>query len=349
MPEVSVIIPVYNVEAYLEQCLDSILGQSFRDFELIAVDDCSPDGSADILRRYEREDARVRVVSLRENVGMGLARNAGLNVASGRYVWFIDSDDSIAPRSLETIVARARATDAEVVLFGWVRSFADGSSEPESGEAFLAAAPELFRAGQAPDVLRVLHVVWNKLIRRDLLDRIGVRFTTGLYEDTSFSLPVLVAATRITTLPGAFVNYRQRTASATKTLSERHLDVILHWDLALTLIEQIGIDSNGDAARKVRVVLFRRMLRHCLYVLLKSNRVPVHAHPEYFRRFRDLYRKHHPGPRYRAGGPGETMQHHIIKMGSLPLLRLYSRARGLQRSLGKRRSAGIKRSGEAAS
>ena len=114
IPAVSVIIPVYNVEAYLEQCVDSVLSQSFDDFEIILVDDESPDGSGEICERYAASDTRVSVVH-KKNGGLGYARNTGLEKAVGRYVFFLDSDDYLPADALERLYALAVAHGADVV------------------------------------------------------------------------------------------------------------------------------------------------------------------------------------------------------------------------------------------
>lgn len=105
MPTISVIVPVYNVEPYLRQCVDSILGQTFRDFELILVDDGSPDGCPAICDEYAKMDSRVKVIH-KENGGLSSARNAGLDVAKGKYIAFVDSDDWIHPEMSETMQNR---------------------------------------------------------------------------------------------------------------------------------------------------------------------------------------------------------------------------------------------------
>ena len=111
MTLLSIVLPVYKVQGYLRQCLDSVLEQSFRDFEIVAVDDCSPDHSGTILAEYATRDPRVRVLSLPENVGLGRARNAGLAQATGEYVWFVDSDDWLAAGALIAVADRLRATE----------------------------------------------------------------------------------------------------------------------------------------------------------------------------------------------------------------------------------------------
>ena len=106
MPRFSIIVPVFKVQGYLRECLDSVLGQSYPDFEVIAVDDCSPDGCGAILDEYAARDERVQVMHLPENVGLGRARNAGLEEARGDYVLFLDSDDFYTPGLLAAVAAR---------------------------------------------------------------------------------------------------------------------------------------------------------------------------------------------------------------------------------------------------
>ena len=106
MPRFSVIVPVHKVQAYLHACLDSVLGQSYRDIEVMAVDDRSPDGCGAILDAYAARDERVRVLHLPENVGLGRARNAGMPLATGDYLLFLDSDDTLTPGALRALADR---------------------------------------------------------------------------------------------------------------------------------------------------------------------------------------------------------------------------------------------------
>ena len=117
MCKVSVIIPVYNVEKYLPACLDSVLGQSLADIEVIAIDDASPDGSAKILAEYAARDARVKIITLRENHMQGYGRNRGLEKAGGEYVYFLDSDDMIRPEALEELYLAAKKDDLDGIAF----------------------------------------------------------------------------------------------------------------------------------------------------------------------------------------------------------------------------------------
>ncbi|MFV0635182.1 glycosyltransferase family 2 protein [Mitsuokella sp. WILCCON 0060] len=119
MPEISVIVPVYNAEKYLDRCVKSILGQTFSDIELILVDDGSPDKSGELCDRWAKEDNRVRVIH-QENAGAGAARNAGLAIARGHYINFVDSDDWIAPQMYEILYKLIRRTSAPIAMTGMI-------------------------------------------------------------------------------------------------------------------------------------------------------------------------------------------------------------------------------------
>src|SRR5438105_10130151 len=109
-PRFSVIVPCFRVQGFLRECMDSVLAQDFTDFEVIAVDDCSPDASGAILDEYAAADDRVQVLHLPEDVGLGLARNAGLEKVTGDYVLFLDSDDTLVPVALSALADRPAAT-----------------------------------------------------------------------------------------------------------------------------------------------------------------------------------------------------------------------------------------------
>ncbi len=122
MPEITVIVPVYNVEQYLRRCIDSILRQSFQDFELICVNDCSPDGSQAILEEYKnRYPDKVRVLVNQINMGLGKTRERGIEHALGRYITFVDSDDYIKEDYLETYEAKMRETDVDLIVGGYTK------------------------------------------------------------------------------------------------------------------------------------------------------------------------------------------------------------------------------------
>lgn len=124
MPKVSIIVPVYNVEKYLDRCMRSLLGQTLKDVEIIMVDDGSPDGCPALCDEYARRDARVKVIH-KQNAGLGYARNTGLDVATGEYVAFVDSDDYVDLEMYEKLYVTAIRTESDVVYCGFNRFYSE--------------------------------------------------------------------------------------------------------------------------------------------------------------------------------------------------------------------------------
>lgn len=184
---VSVIVPVYNAERWLEACIDSILAQTFTDFELLLVNDGSCDGSGDICRRYASLDGRIRFFDT-PNRGVSAARNLALDNARGEYVVFVDADDYVLPDHLALL--SARAADDTMVVCNFSEQRGDRTiAAPmrdccvEGREASLAVFAEQFR-------YRWLNLVWNKIFSRAVIERHGLRFNEGLCygEDTVFAI-----------------------------------------------------------------------------------------------------------------------------------------------------------------
>jgi CDP-glycerol glycerophosphotransferase len=330
MTLLSVVLPVYRVQGYLRQCLDSLLGQSFTDLEIIAVDDCSPDGSGAILAEYAERDPRVRVLTLPANVGLGRARNAGLDAATGDYVWFVDSDDWVAETALGAVARRLRDTSADVLFVGFDRVHWDGRVEEGSGHSALAEAPEIFTAEAYPKILNVLHVAWNKVVRRDLLTTMGFRFGQGWYEDVSFTYPVLVVAERITALPRVCVHYRQRrTGAITRTVDDRHFQIFDHWADALAQVEK-----HVDRTSALWALLVRRMIWHYLIVLRNPERVRRAARKRFYVRMHEHYRTYVPAGGYPPPEGLQATRHRLVGRGDYPLYRAWDLA-------GQARDAGV--------
>lgn len=123
-PLISVVVPIYNVEKYLRKCIDSILSQSYANLEIILVDDGSPDNSGEICDEYANRDHRIKVIH-KENGGLSSARNAGLDVCTGEYISFIDSDDFVSPYFIQALYSAAEKYDADVTTYNWYFSFSD--------------------------------------------------------------------------------------------------------------------------------------------------------------------------------------------------------------------------------
>ncbi|QNE77016.1 glycosyltransferase [Streptomyces finlayi] len=283
MPRFSVIVPAYRVQAYLHECLDSVSGQSFKDFEIIVVDDGSPDACGAIADEYAGRDHRFSVVHLPENTGLGPARNAGIAEASGDYLIFLDGDDTLLPDALRTIADRIAATGCpDVLVYDYTRVYWSGRTvRNQLAQHLTETGPPSFRLADRPELLKVLMVVWNKAYRREFVEAEGFTFPPGYYEDTPWTYPVLMAAGSIAVLDAVCVGYRQRRrGNILSTTSRRHFDVFDQYDRVFAFIDE----RPGLAVW--RPVMFRRMLDHFSTLFTSHGRLPPGTRAEFFRRAR---------------------------------------------------------------
>jgi CDP-glycerol glycerophosphotransferase len=294
MPLLSIVVPVYSVQGYLRECLDSVLQQSFTDIELIAVDDSSPDHSPAILDEYAALDPRVTVVHLPRNVGLGHARNAGLDRATGEYIWFIDSDDWIAAGCLRAIAERLDRLRPDLLLVDHTRVDWLGRHSRSAGRELLArlgTAEQTVRLVQEPKLLTLLTVAWNKVVRREFLRTEGLRFDAGWYEDMPFTFPVLAAADRITSVPRVCYHYRKgRQETITSSTSERHFEVFDQWARVFARLDRLGPRADGH----IRRLVFECMLWHLLVVQAEPGRLPAGTRRAYFGLLSAYYRRYAP-------------------------------------------------------
>ena len=219
-PRVSVIIPVYNAEKYLRGCMDSVLGQSLRELEVICVDDGSTDGSAAILKEYAEKDSRVRVLH-QENKGAGAARNLGIDAARGEYAAFIDADDSLCPDSLEPLYRQAERARADVIRSRAYDCDAQTGIRTESVHNALKRVPR-FMFGKVLNYRRayllfpkVTVAPWGGLFRLEFLRKNGLRFNSLVcVNDRSFFWGCVLKAERTVFSGVYFINYRTNNDSS---------------------------------------------------------------------------------------------------------------------------------------
>ncbi|MFF3914922.1 CDP-glycerol glycerophosphotransferase family protein [Streptomyces sp. NPDC001852] len=291
MPRLSLIVPCFKVQGFLRECLDSVLLQCFGDFEVIAVDDRSPDGCGAILDEYAVRDPRVKVLHLPENVGLGRARNAGLPHATGDYLFFLDSDDTLAPGALRAIADRlTEAADPDVLVFDYARTYWWGGTRRNAlAEVLAEAGPGTFTAAEYPQILDLLMVVWNKVYRREFVAQEGFEFPPGYYEDTPWTFPVMLSARRIAALDRICLNYRQRRqGNILSTTSRKHFDIHDQYERVFAFVGQ------RPELASWRPYLHRKMGEHCLDILAKPDRLPPADKAEFFRRTREMFRRHRP-------------------------------------------------------
>lgn len=259
-PKISIIVPVYNVEKYIRRCLDSILAQTFTDWECICVDDGTPDNSGKICDEYAKKDSRVVVIH-KENGGVSSARNAGLDVAKGEYVTFCDSDDWIEKETYETVIKVAENNCVDLVQFG-ILIEKDGK----------VIRKKSYKDGFVDDLsLSFEPSVCHKLFLRKIIYANNIRFPSGitLSEDRYFSFMCYLNASKIYNLNECFYHYRCYGESSTHKMSEKNIQDEVN---AITLMENALYCSNKKS--KFEKVLINQKIEaknHALFLLEKPD------------------------------------------------------------------------------
>lgn len=262
MPTISVIVPVYKVEQYLPACVDSILAQSFTDFELILVDDGSPDSCGAMCDAYAAQDSRVKVIH-RENGGLSAARNSGIGAAQGLYTTFIDSDDLVAANFLEALYDAATQTGAEIAI-SFPKPFPDGQApntafrKPGRQKSFTGAeaVAKLYQGSHMVPVNACAKLFQTALIT-------DMRFPEGrLHEDQAYVPIACYRASRITYVDSTLYFYRDRPESITRTkFSLKRYDDIWAIDQCIAFFEQ------QQEPEIIRAALEKRRRLLCIYAI----------------------------------------------------------------------------------
>lgn len=214
--KISVIIPVYNTSKYLEKCLDSLVNQTLKDIEIICIDDGSTDISLQILKEYEKNDNRFKILT-QKNQGQSVARNVGLRFANGEYIGFIDSDDWADVRMFEKLYNNAKTYDSDIAMCS-ITVFNEKTGIYTISDSYMSL--NLFNKSfenrnfnykeTLNFIFRICVVPWNKIYKREFLNSKNLMFVEGLnFEDNVFNLQTIVKAEKISLIKEPLVYYRR--------------------------------------------------------------------------------------------------------------------------------------------
>jgi len=280
---VSIIVPIYNVEEYLKVCMDSLIGQTYADIEIVGVDDGSTDGSGQLLDRIAADDARI-VALHQTNGGLSAARNAGLAIARGELICFVDSDDWLEPDYVERMLQTLSRYKADMVVCGYVR---EGNTQEtvcfDADGDFCGCIPRREAIRCLDNIFRkenVLMVIsWNKLFRREVLKNIS--YPSMIHEDEFVIHRMLQNTERVVLLPEALYHYRERTDSITgdeKQYDLRHLEI-------LAAMEDRLLTCDTEECRDFFVNLVLCYFEHVIQLLVRYRESDFRQHHlnRYFR------------------------------------------------------------------
>ena len=229
---ISVIIPIYNVEKYIKQCIESVLKQTYKKIEIILVDDGSPDQCGEICDEYVKRDERIRVIH-KKNGGLSDARNKGLEMSSGEYVIFIDSDDYIAPTMIEKLFLACEKFDAQIATCFFERVEGKHETREKQSELQLVTkrrygGKELLVSLYSTTNSPIAFVAWNKLYKKDLFLSNNIRYPVGKYhEDTFTTYKLIYMSTYVVVINEILYFYRVRPESiTTEAFTMKRLDCL---------------------------------------------------------------------------------------------------------------------------
>ena len=282
----SVIIPVYNVERYLRECVDSILSQTFDSYEIILVDDGSSDGSSAICDLYAETDNRVKVIH-KANGGQSSARNAGTEIAQGTYIIYIDSDDFIMDCDFLQKVAKA-AEGKDIVFFKHKKFFDKTKEFAEYTYSFAGISNE--EDAYTDKLMEMIRrdaffgMPWNKCIRRSVIMQEHIHFEEGLTgEDMDWIYSVILASKSLTVIDEPFIAYRQRENSITSSIKIKNLN-----DYVFILEKWYEKANTDDCAEQEKKIMLASLAKYYSNLLIMYTRVKDKNKHSYDKRIKKL-------------------------------------------------------------
>lgn len=272
MPTVSVILPVYNAELFLRACMDSILAQTFTDFELICINDGSKDSSAEILQEYANDDSRVRIYH-QENAGVFAARNAGLDLAQGEFIQFTDADDAMEPQMLEIMLNSLESQQADVAYCLWKLPREATNQVGMTQFDLNAIRTQVFEDGLYATFAHHIPstwMLWFKTFRASIIQ--GLRFPEGKkYKDLSFLWDVLLRRPRVVRVDEPLYHYTENPESLVgKYPKANHFKSICD---AVALGHQAFVDAGIGEVETQRYLRFQvyHTLNYVLWFLAEAQ------------------------------------------------------------------------------
>lgn len=236
-PKLSIIVPVYNVEQYLNRCLSSILNSTFQDFEVIVINDGSTDKTEEVIQEFiDKYKDKIVYISKR-NAGVSMARNLGIEKALGKYITFVDSDDYIEPNMFELMIEKLEKDNFDVVICDVRLVYEDNQNTKVISSGYTS---DLYHKNKIRETMPIFYpVMWNKIYKTELVKKI--KFTSGVwYEDMEYLLKLYPDINSIGVVKEPLYNYLQRKNSITYTYSDKLYDIINNMERVIDYYKQEG-------------------------------------------------------------------------------------------------------------
>lgn len=222
--KVSAIVPVYNTEKFLEKCIRSIMSQTLKEIEIICINDGSTDNSLEILKKLQKEDNRIIIID-KKNEGVSIARNIGIERARGEFLSFIDSDDWIDKNYYEICYKKLKISESDIIVTDFFSENINGENQKYEKDVFSLEKIEKIRYVEDILLINVTGALWNKIIRKEIVQRKNIRFEKELKvgEDIYFLIEILKEANSIIKLNKAFLHYIQHNNNTIKNIKIEYI------------------------------------------------------------------------------------------------------------------------------
>lgn len=281
--KVSIIIPVYNVEHYLRQCLDSVINQTFKDIEIIVVNDCSTDNSIRIIKEYQQKDSRIFLIDLTENKGQGYARNEGMKIAKGKYITFVDADDWVTNNYVEILYNEIENNNLDMVSAA--AYFYDDSNKKIVYRKNVSA--KILNKKKTEELLisrknNFIIPIWLKIYRKQFLDDNKMSFKLAWHEDNLFIFETLIKTKKIKFIDNQIYFYRlNRENSSMYEINKQFTYFLLFEKLKEMLIKENKYECYKKVYYQYISILTASKLE---FLNMDLSKLEL-----YFKKFRNLY------------------------------------------------------------
>ena len=264
-PKVSLIIPVYNVEKYLKNCLESAINQTFKNIEIILINDGSTDDSLSICKEYKKKDPRICLIN-QKNGGLSAARNSGIRVAKGKYLSFLDSDDTIELNMIEEVVSFCENENLDIAVYGYTKQYENGKiiAKPDFGDKIINND----EARRMSISLKLSPMACNKMYKRNLFYENDIKFPINfLHEDIGTTYKLFWNAKKVGIIPKSYYNWMVRHSSITGSFKKKHIeDIIFLLHEKKKFLQEIGEIGNYikeyiESFYKILILLLERGMK----------------------------------------------------------------------------------------
>ena len=273
----SIIIPVYNVRNYICECLESILNQSYRDLEIICIDDCSTDDGWAILVGYSQRDARVHVYKNDYNQGLSITRNRGLDLAEGDYIWFIDSDDYIMPGALNVLSETIDQWRTDAVYFGLYtmsenKSICNIDYSPDYSKCPISGREFFFTNIRHNPQRALWNVAWNAVYRREYLKSKDLKFKEGIYsEDWLFRFQFAMLENSVIGISNKLYVYRKRKGGITSSGMSEYAHYLFY--ILLEVVRKWETEDFSEEEEKLMDIYCTRIYRVMMQYYIQQDKM----------------------------------------------------------------------------